>query len=35
MHLPITTLYVYAAMPLIVGAIACFILARSLKTVAG
>jgi AAHS family 4-hydroxybenzoate transporter-like MFS transporter len=35
MHLPITTLYVYAAMPLIVGAIACFILARSLKAVAG
>jgi AAHS family 4-hydroxybenzoate transporter-like MFS transporter len=31
MHLPIASLYVYAAMPLIVGAVACFILAKSLR----
>lgn len=34
MQLPVKELYVYAAAPLLVGAIACFILARSLKTAA-
>jgi AAHS family 4-hydroxybenzoate transporter-like MFS transporter len=32
MQLPVKTLYVYAAAPLVLGAIACFILARSLKS---